>query len=100
MGYFASVRAGAEIYEEANYFDVDTSEFGLINEDSDSDIKVTLVPDNIFDLVNPNADIIIQVNSGLAFNSSDFYNYQSVLDNAADLPTLVLQFAGAGKIEL
>ncbi|MDZ7924877.1 MAG: hypothetical protein U5M23_12675 [Marinagarivorans sp.] len=98
IGYFASVRAGAEIYIEGNYFDIDSGEFAFVNEDSGSDIKVTIVPDNIIDLVNPNADTVIHVNNGNAFNPSDFYDYSHVLDSAESLPVLVPAMAGAGKL--
>lgn len=98
ISYFASVRSGGEIYIEGNYFHIGKGEFELIGDGSDSGANATVTEDNIIELVNPNAEVIIEADNGRAFNPADFYQYQHVLVPAVSLPTLIPANAGAGKL--
>ena len=91
-------RQQSELYLEANNIQVDSGELYVISEDSDANAKVTFTNDNLVQLVNPNAEWILEVNNGLAFDPSDFYGY--TINSVDLLPTLVPQYAGAGKLAL
>ena len=98
ISYIALAGPQSELYLEANNIQVDSGELYVISEDSDANAKVTFTNDNLVQLTNPNAEWILEVNNGLAFEPSDFYEYAT---NSVDLlPTLVPQHAGAGKLAL
>lgn len=96
VSYFTLAGPESELYIEANNILVDSGELYVVSEDSASDAKVTFTGDNIVELFNPNAEWLLQVNNGQAFNPLDYYQYST--DSAESIRTLVPQFAGAGKL--
>ncbi|HSC69439.1 MAG TPA: carbohydrate-binding protein [Cellvibrio sp.] len=98
ISYIALAGPEAELYLEANHILVDSGELYVVSEDSQQDAKVTFTNDNIVKLFSPTAEWILHVDNGLAFNPRDFYQY--TINSAADLPTLVPNYAGAGKLDI
>ena len=98
ISYIALAGPQSELYLEANNIQVDSGELYVISEDSDANAKVTFTNDNLVQLTNPNAEWILEVNNGLAFEPSDFYEY--TINSVDLLPTLVPQHAGAGNLAL
>lgn len=97
ISYIALAGPEAELYLEANNILVDSGELYVVSEDSEQSSKVTFTNDNIVTLFNPNAEWILHVDNGLAFNPHDFYQYS--INSASALPTLVPAYSGAGKLD-
>ncbi|MDR7091683.1 pectate lyase family protein [Cellvibrio fibrivorans] len=98
ISYIALAGPEAELYLEANNIYVDSGELYVVSEDSEQSAKVTFTNDNIVKLFNPNAEWILHVDNGLAFNPRNFYQY--TINSASVLPILVPTYAGAGKIDV
>ncbi|ARU26843.1 carbohydrate-binding protein [Cellvibrio sp. PSBB006] len=98
ISYIALAGPQSELYLEANNIQVDSGELYVISEDSDANAKVTFTNDNLVQLTNPNAEWILEVNNGLAFEPSEFYEY--TINSVDLLSTLVPQHAGAGNLAL
>lgn len=97
ISYIALAGPEAELYLEANNIYVDSGELYVVSEDSEQSAKVTFTNDNIVKLFNPNAEWILHVDNGLAFNPRNFYQYS--INGAPSLPTLIPNYAGAGKLD-
>ena len=98
VGYFTTAGPKSDVYIEANNLYVDSGEFYVVSEDSSSDAKVTFTDDNIVELFNPNAEWLLHINNGQAFNPLDYYEYRQTLTPANELRTLIPLYVGAGKL--
>ena len=100
VSYYTLAGPESELYIEGNNLLVNSGELYVVSEDSDSGAKVTVTGDNIVELYNPNAEVLYQVNTGTAFNPSDYYDYDAWLTPSDELRTYVPDNVGAGKIAL
>ena len=90
-GHFVGAGDGCSIYVEANYiYNTVKSDFKVVKDYGGSNVAFT--SSNVID----SDSYEIQVNNGNAFNPSSYYQYS--IDSASDIPDIVMNGAGVGKI--